>query len=72
MFATVGIYTFGNSTLTMKASQTLVPITRPVTGAQMISDLFIVFPCFEGADEEMMVRILARVCSAIVYRCPCL
>ena len=24
----------------------------------MISDMFVVFPCFEGADEQMMVHNL--------------
>ena len=62
LFATVGIYTFGAltafwllSTRCIDSIDFVCENTFHVPGAQMISTLFILFPCFEGADEKMMV-----------------
>lgn len=55
MFATVGIYTFGS--FDWLTCHPPVSDCCPI-GAPMISVLFVVFPCFEGGDEQMMVRNL--------------
>ena len=63
MFATVGIYTFGPF-----ARLFTVVFTCAVdgddcysTGASIISTTFVVFPCFQGVDEQMMVHNLLSV-----------